>query len=91
MSRQPMCASCWHSAIVCCLICRHCKHLLGRQSILRENAQASRERLEAAEKRDAEKREAAAAKNDLEAFIIAMRGALEGGETLAQARLLPRD
>ena len=54
-----------------------------------QSAQASRERLEAAEKRDAEKREAAAAKNDLEAYIIAMRGALEGGETLAQARPLP--
>ena len=54
-----------------------------------KNAQVSRERLEAAEKRDVEKRAAAAAKNDLEAYIIAMRGALEGGETLAQARSLP--
>ncbi|KAK9826508.1 hypothetical protein WJX81_008378 [Elliptochloris bilobata] len=44
----------------------------------------SRGRLEALEKHDAGKREAAAAKNDLEAYIIAMRGALESGDALAQ-------
>lgn len=53
------------------------------------SAQVSRGRLEALELQDAEKREAAAAKNDLEAYIIATRGAVEGDEALSQVRGRP--
>ncbi len=52
-------------------------------------AQVSRGRLEALERHDAEKREAAAAKNDLEAYIIATRGVVEDDEALSQVRGRP--
>ncbi len=47
---------------------------------------AARGRLQALEARDADKRAAAAAKNGLEAYIIATRGAVEADDVLAKAR-----